>query len=626
MFRRLLSLPVLACLAASCVPSESAPNPDAEEEAGKESFVAVWNGLGLLGIHDPPYSQDLLDLFPKGGGFVLSTLYSTDFDWVGDLGSTTTWARQNGFSPILRVDYARADSTFADGSPALGATVPMPGDVGSCLARANKGVQEGPSRNAGGKHLDCYLAYIADVVPIVPDVHTWIIGNEMNMIAEAVGHPGGKIDPLWYSQVFRAAREKIQSYPGHDKDAVLVGAVSPNGASDKAYQSGKAYLSQLLYHLAPNQVDGIAMHAYGGWSRTCDNGGVPPLQLFEEGSGEDLGYRSQARWIDALGHSHTPLIITEMSAHLHVTHEAPNPACGDIKDGYLYDRKDLSDFIRAAYKGIHEWNQGPSNHDILGGIWFVYGHDGFPSESLRTMRKLIEDEELGSSPTDNPYYAFREIAANGTYPHGDPGGFGECSKSTEGTALRPDDAPYALVGKIRGSWESNGGLAVFGYPIQEAACQPDDHGRVLFSQYTQRARLEYHPELAGTSFEVSFGLLGRPLAEKSGVDPNAWSDTDAPHAADCEWIGADKNTGHYVCGAILNHWKSHGVNDPGLSAAERSLRLFGLPISEPVQQKGITVQWFERARLEHHPGNEPPNDVLGGLLGCEASGITGWGC
>ena len=37
--------------------------------------------------------------------------------------------------------------------------------------------------------------------------------------------------------------------------------------------------------------------------------------------------------------------------------------------------------------------------------------------------------------------------------------------------------------------------------------QADDHGRVLFSQYTQRARLEYHPELSGTSFEVSFGLL-----------------------------------------------------------------------------------------------------------------------
>jgi hypothetical protein len=30
-----------------------------------------------------------------------------------------------------------------------------------------------------------------------------------------------------------------------------------------------------------------------------------------------------------------------------------------------------------------------------------------------------------------------------------------------------------------------------------------------------------------------------------------------------------------------------------------------------------TVQWFERARFEHHPENDPPYDVLLGLLGVE---------
>ena len=167
---------------------------------------------------------------------------------------------------------------------------------------------------------------------------------------------------------------------------------------------------------------------------------------------------------------------------------------------------------------------------------------------------------------------------------------------------------------------------MFGYPIQDAACRADDHGRVLFSQYTQRARLEYHPELAGTSYEISYGLLGRPVAAQNGVNPDAWSNSNAPHGGDCQFIGANSSTGHYVCGKLLQHWKSHGVSDPGLDAYNRSLRLWGLPISEPVQYKGRTVQWFERARLEIHDENAPPYDVLGGLLGCEASGISGWGC
>jgi hypothetical protein len=457
-------------------------------------------------------------------------------------------------------------------------------------------------------------------------VHTWVIGNEMNMILEAKAHPGGVIDPNWYAQVYRAARAKIHGYPGHDKDAVFVGGVSPGGAGGPAYESGKAYLASMLYALNPDEVDGIAMHAYGGWGKTCDNGGVPPLQMFEQGSGETLGYRSEARWIDALGHSRTPLLVTEMSVHLHVDHGAPNPACGAVADGYLYDRKEVSNFIRDAYKSLYDWNQGPDNHDILGGIWFTYDSDAFGAESIKHMRDLVKAGGYGTSSAENPYYAFQELANAGTYPHGDPNGYGKCWESTGGTAQYPDKAPYALVGTIRDAWNKNGGLQVFGYPIQEAACRPDEHGRVLFSQYTQRARLEYHPDMGGTPYEVSYGLLGVPVAVKTGVNPGAWSNKGAAHGADCQWIGAGDSTGHYVCGQILNHWKAFGVSDPSLDAYTRSVRLWGLPISEPVKYGDLTVQWFERARLEIHPEFAPPNDVEGGLIGCEASGIKGWGC
>jgi hypothetical protein len=83
---------------------------------------------------------------------------------------------------------------------------------------------------------------------------------------------------------------------------------------------------------------------------------------------------------------------------------------------------------------------------------------------------------------------------------------------------------------------------------------------------------------------------------------------------------------HYVCGRIRDHFNAHGVVDPSLSSFERSVRLFGLPVTDPVTFEGRTVQWFERARLELHPENGAPFDVLGGLIGGEASGTTGWGC
>lgn len=60
-------------------------------------------------------------------------------------------------------------------------------------------------------------------------------------------------------------------------------------------------------------------------------------------------------------------------------------------------------------------------------------------------------------------------------------------------------------------WEQNGGLAVFGYPISEAFDERLADGNVYRVQYFERARLEHHPEHAGTPYEVQVGLLGRAL-------------------------------------------------------------------------------------------------------------------
>lgn len=69
-------------------------------------------------------------------------------------------------------------------------------------------------------------------------------------------------------------------------------------------------------------------------------------------------------------------------------------------------------------------------------------------------------------------------------------------------------------------------------------------------------------------------------------------------------------TGYEVCGRLLTYWEQ---ND--------GLRVFGLPITpqqtETIEGQDYDVQWFERNRLELHPENAAPYDVLLGRLGLD---------
>lgn len=73
-----------------------------------------------------------------------------------------------------------------------------------------------------------------------------------------------------------------------------------------------------------------------------------------------------------------------------------------------------------------------------------------------------------------------------------------------------------------------------------------------------------------------------------------------------------KETGKGVCGVFLIYWREHG----GLAQQ-------GLPLSDEMNErsdidgKTYKVQYFERAVFEYHPENQPPYDVLLGLVGRE---------
>ena len=80
-----------------------------------------------------------------------------------------------------------------------------------------------------------------------------------------------------------------------------------------------------------------------------------------------------------------------------------------------------------------------------------------------------------------------------------------------------------------------------------------------------------------------------------------------------------QETGFKVCGRFLQYWQSSG----GLTQQ-------GLPISDVFVEtnaappagdgKPHKVQYFQRARFEYHDENQPPFDVLLGLLGTEQLG------
>ncbi len=146
-------------------------------------------------------------------------------------------------------------------------------------------------------------------------------------------------------------------------------------------------------------------------------------------------------------------------------------------------------------------------------------------------------------------------------------------------------------------WTARGGLAIFGLPLTE----PYQEGPLLV-QWFERGRFERHPENAGTPYEVLLGQLGR---ETRAPDPPT-----IPVGGTAARFFPE--SGHNL--AIFRaYWERHN-----------GLALFGLPLTEELRErsaldgKEYTVQYFERARLEHHPEqNGTAYEVLLGQLGRE---------
>lgn len=80
------------------------------------------------------------------------------------------------------------------------------------------------------------------------------------------------------------------------------------------------------------------------------------------------------------------------------------------------------------------------------------------------------------------------------------------------------ESGHTLGGAFGWFWQTRGGLPAFGYPISEELHEWDPAAGVeRLVQYFERARLEYHPERAGSPDEVVLSTLGRALLERDPV-------------------------------------------------------------------------------------------------------------
>jgi hypothetical protein len=145
-------------------------------------------------------------------------------------------------------------------------------------------------------------------------------------------------------------------------------------------------------------------------------------------------------------------------------------------------------------------------------------------------------------------------------------------------------------------WNAHGQLPINGYPITDQFIQTLENGKPYTVQYFERVRMEHHLENL-PPYDVLLGQFGRIIHP---ANPPVTAKPGATFFA---------QTGHNLAGSFLDYWTANG-----------GLAQFGYPISEEFPErlddgKTYTVQYFERARFEHHPENQPPYDLLLGQFG-----------
>ncbi|HYF62185.1 MAG TPA: hypothetical protein VD886_05180 [Herpetosiphonaceae bacterium] len=100
--------------------------------------------------------------------------------------------------------------------------------------------------------------------------------------------------------------------------------------------------------------------------------------------------------------------------------------------------------------------------------------------------------------------AMRYIQAYGSVTPGDP------AAPVGAGCERFQATNHDLCPPFRDYWNHSGNVQIFGVPITAAVNEASyTDGRTYLTQWTERERLEHHPELAGTRYEILLGLLAK---------------------------------------------------------------------------------------------------------------------
>ena len=182
--------------------------------------------------------------------------------------------------------------------------------------------------------------------------------------------------------------------------------------------------------------------------------------------------------------------------------------------------------------------------------------------------------------------------------------------------------PDCITFRFAEFWQDNGGLPVFGLPLNEGKNEKvgDQKYKV---QYFERARFEYHKG-DPLPYDVLLGRIGVDQLAAQGRDWQTFpkADPSTPHYF--------AETGHAIASQFWGFWSSNGLEFDGNKKAKspaESLALFGMPVSEPQMEPSsdgqmYLTQWFERAKFEYHPENKAPYNVLLGRLGADVYATT----
>lgn len=302
--------PALAVFAATAMLTANALAGD----AGSLYGIHWWGWTPGQPLDTAP--KTLLDL-PENSAWCLETVLTHSSPWwmpshfAGQYTQLSAW----GVSMITRVDYTWDEP------------IPAPANPHAATWPATVAAQAVNPLRHGGR--------------------LWVIGNEPNIVTSANAMwPNRQIPPADYAAMYRSVRNAIrtQTQPSpHGPHLALIAGPSPGGVIPGVrWKDGVQYLAEVLQNIPANEVDGFAIHGYGG-----------------TGASFLAELRAQLAVIDQYGHHAKPVWVTEFN----------RVTASDA------DEANSAQFVRDAYRLVHEHNQTPGAHNIVGMTWFVYDGD-----------------------------------------------------------------------------------------------------------------------------------------------------------------------------------------------------------------------------------------------------------